>query len=89
MKVIYKGLGSHAFHSAPSGTVYTFFAGVPLEVKSEDEEFFKRKASNPNNPWEVQTLTDSVLKITTGVVVDAVKFGKYGTKKPKGKGADE
>jgi len=89
MKVIYKGLGSHAYHSAPSGTAYMFFAGVPLEVKPEDEDFFKRKASNPKNPWEVQTLTDAVLKNTAGAVVDAVRFGKYGAKKPKGKGVDE
>ena len=60
MRVKYKGSGDLKFSSAPSRNPYLFVAGVFQEVRKEDEQFFRNKAANPNNPWEVETIVEKV-----------------------------
>ncbi len=94
MKVEYTGGGSLAYRSAPSGFPYVFFSGVPQDVKPEDEQFFKNKASNPANPWKIEGFVEAVTRTAADTVVDAVdkvagKLAGKGKKKGAYKGDDE
>lgn len=51
-----------AYHSAPSGEVYGFQRNIPLEIKPEDEEYFK--AMGPSSDFEIVKGTAEKIKET-------------------------
>lgn len=52
-KVTYTGTsGALGHHNNPSGTHYVFQAGIPLEVKPGDAEWYAEEATR-GGPWKV------------------------------------